>query len=636
MYTIYSDGKLLYAPHLIQEGCGVFSPRLTLELNKAGSLEYTLPPSNVLYNDVQKLKSLITVFQNGEELFRGRVLHDEKDFYRQKKVYCEGELSFLLDSLQRPYTFTGSIGDMFRTLISNHNARVDADKRFTIGTIEPNYALNVYFENKNYSSTLDELNSQLLDIIGGYLKIRSDGSTRYIDWLMESGETSSQTIEFGINLLDITEHISAEDVFTVLVPVGATLTDGEGNTAGKLTISSVNGGKDYLEDSTAISLFGRIERVEEWSDIENASELKAEGEYFLSKNIEMAVTLSVKAVDLHLLDVSTEKIRLGDWVRVISIPHDLNKEFQCTKIVYDLINPDQTEYTFGVSYRSLTEQQAVGSKNVQNVITQVNNASSSVANTEKIVVTMSNDLFNLTERVDALEEGGADGKDGEDGATFIPSVSSEGVISWTNNGGLPNPSAVNITGPQGPAGVDGEAGPQGEPGEDGVSVTHSWEGTVLTITSASGTSSADLKGEKGDKGDPGEGGSSVDVLAVYPVGSIYMSVLNVNPSSLFGGTWERIQDRFLLAAGSSYAAGSTGGEATHVLTVEEMPSHYHDYASQYPAGEGGFMTTAFVENTDNNITVGCNYYKNTSAVGDSAAHNNMPPYLAVYMWKRTA
>ena len=63
----------------------------------------------------------------------------------------------------------------------------------------------------------------------------------------------------------------------------------------------------------------------------------------------------------------------------------------------------------------------------------------------------------------------------------------------------------------------------------------------------------------------------------YPVGSIYLSVNNTNPSELFGGTWERIKDKFLLASGDTYSNGSTGGSATHTLTTNEMPSHKHTY-----------------------------------------------------------
>ena len=93
-----------------------------------------------------------------------------------------------------------------------------------------------------------------------------------------------------------------------------------------------------------------------------------------------------------------------------------------------------------------------------------------------------------------------------DGTTFTPTVSEDGVLSWTNDGGKANPDPVNITGPQGPQGEKGDTGTAGADGKDGTSATHSWNGTVLTITSASGTSSADLKGEKGDKGNAGEKG----------------------------------------------------------------------------------------------------------------------------------
>lgn len=123
---------------------------------------------------------------------------------------------------------------------------------------------------------------------------------------------------------------------------------------------------------------------------------------------------------------------------------------------------------------------------------------------------------------------------------------------------------------------------------------------------------------------------------IYPVGSIYISVTATNPSTLFGGTWTRIQDRFLLAAGSSYTAGSTGGEATHTLTVDEMPSHQHtaDFWSS-KAGNAGYEGSC-ATNYDcwNRPTERAT--SPVQATGGGQAHNNMPPYLAVYMWQRTA
>lgn len=374
MFYIYADGKPLYAPQLSTEGYGVLSPKLTIELNRAGSLEFTLAPDNVMYDNISKLKTIITVIQNGEELFRGRILHDEKDFYKQKQTYCEGELAFLLDSQQRPYSGTKTLKDWFKYYISNHNSRVESAKQFTVGNITiPDANTSLVLETEDYSKTWDEIEQRLLNVYGGYLKVRVANGKHYLDWLSESGETSSQIIEFGRNLLDITEHITAENIFTVLIPLGKTQSNSSGDTTGKLTIASVNSNKDYLEDATAINLFGRIEATMDWSEVDNASTLKSLGQTALKQNIEQSITLTVKAVDLHLLDVNVEAIHLGDWVQVISLPHGLNKLFQCTKIVYDMVSPDQTEYTFGVAYSSLTDKQVNAQKLTQNAVTVIQN-----------------------------------------------------------------------------------------------------------------------------------------------------------------------------------------------------------------------------------------------------------------------
>lgn len=120
---------------------------------------------------------------------------------------------------------------------------------------------------------------------------------------------------------------------------------------------------------------------------------------------------------------------------------------------------------------------------------------------------------------------------------------------------------------------------------------------------------------------------------IYPVGSIYMSVNSTNPSTLFGGTWEQIKDKFLLSCGDTYANGSTGGEATHTLTVDEMPNHTHTLRVAKDSDSDGY---------DYGTTVANKWWKEDSTprsktgdTGGGKSHNNMPPYLAVYAWKRT-
>ena len=136
--------------------------------------------------------------------------------------------------------------------------------------------------------------------------------------------------------------------------------------------------------------------------------------------------------------------------------------------------------------------------------------------------------------------------------------------------------------------------------------------------------------------------STDDLLdTVYPVGSIYMSVNSTSPADLFGGTWEQIKDTFLLSCGDTYSNGATGGEATHTLTVSEMPSHTHiqnqhrhTEAGNWSTGSGStsaYTTTANREGTSLYTNWATATNQNT---GGGQAHNNMPPYLAVYVWKR--
>lgn len=126
--------------------------------------------------------------------------------------------------------------------------------------------------------------------------------------------------------------------------------------------------------------------------------------------------------------------------------------------------------------------------------------------------------------------------------------------------------------------------------------------------------------------------ASAVLSKLFPVGKIFISADNTSPASLFGGTWTPLGDVFLLSASSSYPAGSTGGEARHTLTIDEIPSHNHGIRGTYGTVTGTSATSTDPHLIDNYTekTVG------TTNNGGSESHNNMPPYLAVYMWQRIA
>ena len=164
-------------------------------------------------------------------------------------------------------------------------------------------------------------------------------------------------------------------------------------------------------------------------------------------------------------------------------------------------------------------------------------------------------------------------------------------------------------------------------------------GNTFRITFDDG-SYAEFVAPKGEKGES----EAVDYLSVYPIGAVYLSVNDTSPASLFGGEWERLKDRFLLGAGDTYAAGNTGGSADaviaehdHFIFGRDAGATTTDYVS------GRCYVTTYVSTGDRPYTLKQSANQTdqpingvTSKTGVSGVGKNMPPYLAVYMWKRTA
>lgn len=349
MYVIKVDGQVLYSPALSDTEYQIVAPKLKYQINKSDSFTFTLPPVHAMKDSLLKMKSVVTVEQDDKEIFRGRVSETNTDFYNQTSVYCEGELSYLLDSLQRPIDFKGTAADFFRLLINNHNSEADADKQFTVGIVSAVTDKNkVDVETMGYASTLSEIRSTLVQRFGGYLRIRRENGVRYIDYLNKYNETSNQKIEFGVNLLDIEKHINVQDIYTVLVPLGKH--DGKA----QLTIKSVNNGLDYIEDAEGIAKYGRITREHTWDNIEDPQQLLELAQEKLSEAT-FAETLTINAIDLHLLNKDADSIGLGDSVHILSAPHGYDKELVCSIVDADLLNPENTTYTFGKVEDSLTD-----------------------------------------------------------------------------------------------------------------------------------------------------------------------------------------------------------------------------------------------------------------------------------------
>ena len=367
MFYIYANGKSIYQP--MDNTLSLFSPKLTLEMGKAGSLQFQIPPSNKYYNALPQLTTTITVEMDDIEIFRGRVLTNNRNFNNVRTIYCEGDLAYLVDSVQKAEKYDGKAHALFRKIIAAHNARVEASKRFTVGniTVENRDVLLTgksddiqdaetgKFDYKQiainsiadeWQNTFDFIETCLIDYTGGYLRTRRQNGVTYVDLLADYGTTATQDIEFGKNLLDLTEEVSAEDVFTVLIPLGDE----------NLTIESVNNGSDELVDAAAVARYGRIVKTHVFDSVNDPNTLLENGQRFLASNVNVPVTITVKAVDMHLVDPNASPIFVGDKVHVTSVPHGMLDTLTCTKIEYDMENPANNTYTFGTPKQSLTER----------------------------------------------------------------------------------------------------------------------------------------------------------------------------------------------------------------------------------------------------------------------------------------
>lgn len=347
IYRVYCDGNLLY--HTRMGSLMIHNPSLELEVNKTGSFVFTVQQDHPYYDQIRKLKSIITVYQDDFLLFRGRVLNDEVGWHNERYVSCEGELAFLLDSIQRPYDFNGSITDFLSMLITNHNAQVDAEKQFTLGNVtvtDPNdYIVR---SDIDHTTTWDVIQKKLLDLLGGYIIVRHQDGKHYLDYLSSINVLSPQKIIFGQNLLDLKRIRKGEDIATVVIPLGAKLKDAEGkDTEQRLTIEIVNGGVDSVQDADAIAQYGRIVKTVIFDDVTEARNLLTKGKAHLADSVKLPETVELTAADLAATGQDIASFHVATMVDAISDPHGLNQRFLVSKLSLKLFEPGANKMTLG-------------------------------------------------------------------------------------------------------------------------------------------------------------------------------------------------------------------------------------------------------------------------------------------------
>lgn len=347
MYQVYYKDKLVY--DLRDEDLIFIDPVLNLEASKAGSFEFKIPPTHPHYGLFQKMVSEVVVKEDGVEIFRGRVIEDTELFNKVKRIFCEGDLAYLNDSIQHPTEYHDmSVRGYLETIISEHNKQVTLERRFQVGIVTVKDSNDSLFRYTNWESTMQTIKEDLVDDLGGYIRTRYENGIRYIDYIADTLNTCTQSIRFGENLLDFTRNFTVEDLVTVLIPLGAKLEESTIKALEeRLTIKEVNNNSVELINQTAVNHYGRITKVVKWDNVHTPANLKKKGEAYLKEGQWENAIIEAKAVDLHLADSAVERFKILDSIHVVSVPHGLDKFFPLTKLSIPLDKPSNATITLG-------------------------------------------------------------------------------------------------------------------------------------------------------------------------------------------------------------------------------------------------------------------------------------------------
>lgn len=365
IYKIKLDGKVLYYPGDRQ--AAVINPELDLQTGYAGELTLKVPPLNPLYREIHNRKSMVSVYRGNTEIFYGEVRTREKDRFKNQPVKATGALSFLADSILPQQEWHDiSPRDLLDAWLQLHNNQVEDRKKIYTGVVTIHDSNDSLYRITDRENTLEAIRDKLVDRLGGYLRLRHENDKLYLDWLtiQEYGKYCEQPIQFGENLMDYSETMTADDVITALIPLGAAIEQETDENASEferleknVDITSVNDGKDYIYSKEAVENFGWVWRTEKWDDVSVPANLLKKATEFLTSNQYESLVISLTAVDLSLFGQDYDSFDIGDRVLCNAIPYGMKKVLPVMEMKIPLQQPDQAQLTLGENLQqSFTDQ----------------------------------------------------------------------------------------------------------------------------------------------------------------------------------------------------------------------------------------------------------------------------------------
>lgn len=364
-YRLTYGDKTLFDPYTDDR---VHDARLTAKVNNPDYLDFTLPPGHSLYGEVRERGELVRLEWDGACLFLGEVESVEEGIEGEREVACVGALSWLGDTVVRPYstvageavlTAPDTVDGLFEWYVDQHNGHcLDSRRRFSVGANQ-GAALDannhVYRASEQLPATWGEIDDKILSSLGGYVTVSYDPLT--VSLYADVHETNAQVIDFGVNITDFFRRTDSSGTYTAVRAEGK-----EGLTLGGLGDGEVAGGVvklgDVVYSPEAVARYGYRECPYRNEDCATAEGLLSAAVGRLQALTAPTITVTVKAVDLALFMDGYEHLRVGQAVRVRSAPHGVDEYLMVSAADLDLQDPGNTEYTLGAEHSTLTGQQS--------------------------------------------------------------------------------------------------------------------------------------------------------------------------------------------------------------------------------------------------------------------------------------
>ena len=361
------EKKVIHSPYS-RKGNKILSGTITQAQNAINEFTFTMPMQNSLYQKLVPFQSIIQVLTISNKMTSTGFVQE---------VVCEDFLSFFHDSAQsfRKLQNTGAEAYL-REILNQHNSQVEDYKRIHLGTVTVNSKTDKPWRYLGYEPTWDAIRERIIANIGGYLTLRRESDAFYLDWTSSIGENQDSPIQLGRNIKSASREISFDGIATQIMPIGADENNSQNEnkeeqgsdvTRKQIDISSVNGGKIWLEDAELVAKFGIIRKPVIWTEIDNAQVLKNRGLQYL-KNQKIALAKwAVSAVERYLIDSRYVKFKIGNTHPILNAPLSGIERLQIIEKKIDILNPQSVDLVIGSKSQSLSAYQLQSQEAIESI-----------------------------------------------------------------------------------------------------------------------------------------------------------------------------------------------------------------------------------------------------------------------------